>query len=70
MQLMMIFWTRWDCDCIRAKKERYTMEDTGNSEILNGLISYWSDRSESYSAQNLAEMECWRKDVWLSLIHI
>lgn len=29
--------------------------------ILEDLASYWADRAHSYSAQNLAEMNDWRK---------
>ena len=31
------------------------------TEILEGLTSYWSDRTHSYSSQNLEEMNDWRR---------
>ena len=40
----------------------------GQTPILEGLTSYWTDRAPSYSAQNLAEMNDWRRDAWRDLI--
>ena len=36
--------------------------------ILEDLTSYWTDRAHSYSAQNLAEMNDWRRQAWRELI--
>lgn len=36
--------------------------------ILEDLTSYWTDRAHSYSAQNLAEMNDWRRQAWRKLI--
>ena len=36
--------------------------------ILEDLTDYWTDRAHSYSAQNLAEMNDWRRDAWRELI--
>lgn len=38
------------------------------SEVLDTLTSYWSDRAHSYSAQNIAEMNDWRREAWRKLI--
>ena len=38
------------------------------TEILDGLRSYWKDRSPSYSAQNVAEMNNWKRRAWTDLI--
>lgn len=38
------------------------------SELLDTLTSYWTDRAHSYSAQNLAEMNDWRRKAWRDLI--
>ncbi|MBQ8975154.1 MAG: class I SAM-dependent methyltransferase [Oscillospiraceae bacterium] len=38
------------------------------TEILEGLTSYWSDRSHSYCAQNIQEMNNWKRDAWRNLI--
>ena len=40
----------------------------GKKEVLDGLKSYWGVRSESYSRQNVAEMNDWRRDVWRDMI--
>ena len=40
----------------------------GKNEVLDGLKSYWGVRSESYSRQNVAEMNDWRRDVWRDMI--
>ncbi len=37
-------------------------------EILDALTSYWTDRAQSYSAQNIAEMNDWRRQAWRELI--
>ena len=37
-------------------------------EILDTLTSYWTDRAQSYSAQNIAEMNDWRRQAWRELI--
>lgn len=39
-----------------------------NTEILDGLISYWTERAHSYSDQNIGELNDWRCDAWRSLI--
>ena len=44
--------------------EKHTDQDT----ILDELTSYWTDRAHSYSAQNLAEMNDWRREAWRNLI--
>lgn len=38
------------------------------NEILDELTSYWTDRAKSYSAQNIAEMNDWRRQAWRKLI--
>jgi ubiquinone/menaquinone biosynthesis C-methylase UbiE len=38
------------------------------SAVLKGLQSYWTDRSPSYSAQNVAEMNNWKRKAWTDLI--
>ena len=38
------------------------------SDVLEGLTSYWTERSESYSAQNVEEMNNWKRDAWRDLI--
>lgn len=38
------------------------------SGILDTLTSYWTDRAHSYSAQNIAEMNDWRRKAWRELI--
>lgn len=38
------------------------------SEIVEGLKSYWKDRSPSYSAQNVEEMNNWKRKAWCNLI--
>lgn len=40
----------------------------GCDEVLSGLQSYWNERSETYSEQNLEEMNGWQRDVWRDLI--
>lgn len=37
-------------------------------EVLNGLKSYWGERSTSYSRQNIEELNNWKRDVWRDLI--
>lgn len=37
-------------------------------EVLNGLKSYWGERSTSYSRQNVEELNNWKRDVWRDLI--
>ena len=36
--------------------------------VLGDLTDYWTERAHSYSAQNLAEMNDWRRDAWRELI--
>ena len=38
------------------------------SKMLEGLTGYWSDRAHSYSAQNIEEMNDWRRLAWRELI--
>ncbi len=38
------------------------------SGLLDTLTSYWTDRAHSYSAQNIAEMNDWRRIAWRNLI--
>lgn len=40
------------------------MEIREQSGLLNGLQSYWTERAHSYSTQNVAEMNDWRRDAW------
>ena len=40
----------------------------GTSEVLDTLTSYWTDRAHSYSEQNIAEMNDWRRRAWRELI--
>ena len=47
------------------KMKNNTAEQT---TILEDLTSYWTDRAHSYSAQNLAEMNDWRRQAWRKLI--
>lgn len=35
---------------------------------MDALTSYWTDRAKSYSAQNIAEMNDWRREAWRKLI--
>ena len=45
------------------------MQEHNNQDtILDALTSYWTDRAKSYSAQNIAEMNDWRKEAWRKLI--
>ncbi len=43
-------------------------EEKKQSEVLDTLTSYWSDRAHTYSAQNIAEMNDWRREAWRDLI--
>lgn len=36
--------------------------------VLEGLKSYWGVRSESYSRQNIEELNNWKRDAWRNLI--
>ena len=38
------------------------------TQMLEGLTSYWTDRAHSYSAQNIEEMNDWRQTAWRKLI--
>lgn len=41
------------------------MQEHNNQDtILDALTSYWTDRAKSYSAQNIAEMNDWRREAW------
>lgn len=42
--------------------------NTAKASVIGELTSYWSDRAHSYSAQNIAEMNDWRKEAWRNLI--
>ena len=45
------------------------MQEHNNQDtILDALTSYWTDRAKSYSAQNIAEMNDWRREAWRKLI--
>ena len=44
------------------------MKDEKVSKTLKGLQSYWTDRSPSYSAQNIEEMNNWKRKAWTDLI--
>ncbi len=39
-----------------------------HDEILEGLTSYWNERSVTYSEQNVEEMNNWKRDAWRNLI--
>ena len=39
-----------------------------SENVLDGLKSYWGVRSESYSRQNIEELNNWKKDAWRELI--
>lgn len=39
-----------------------------SENVLDGLKSYWGVRSESYSRQNIEELNNWKKDAWRKLI--
>lgn len=43
---------------------------TGSSSdvVLDGLKSYWDERSVTYSEQNMEEMDGWQREVWRKLI--
>ena len=43
-------------------------EEKETSAVLDMLTSYWTDRTHSYSAQNIAEMNDWRCKAWRELI--
>ncbi len=43
-------------------------DEIKDDSILEGLTSYWTDRAKSYSAQNIAEMNDWRRQAWRDLI--
>lgn len=43
-------------------------EQNKQDTILDALTSYWTDRAESYSVQNIAEMNDWRREAWRKLI--
>lgn len=47
----------------RGRKTRKMNESTQQtaSAVLKELQSYWTDRSPSYSAQNVAEMNNWKR---------
>lgn len=48
---------------------RYSNEQhMTSSEMVEGLTSYWTERSTSYSEQNMEEMNNWKRDVWRNLI--
>lgn len=36
--------------------------------VLDGLKAYWGIRSESYSRQNIEELNNWKRDAWRKLI--
>lgn len=42
--------------------------ETEKSEVLDTLTSYWTDRAHSYSEQNIAEMNDWRRKAWREMI--
>ena len=42
--------------------------DSQESDLLNGLVGYWSERSVTYSEQNVAEMNDHRRQLWRDLI--
>ncbi len=45
------------------------MQEHNNQDtILDALTSYWTDRAKSYSVQNIAEMNDWRREAWRKLI--
>ena len=43
-------------------------EERDETQILTGLKSYWTERAHSYSAQNVAEMNDWRRYAWRDVI--
>lgn len=43
-------------------------EEKETSALLDTLTSYWTDRAHSYSSQNIAEMNDWRRKAWRDLI--
>ena len=57
---------------VKPEQASYTHVDTTQKDyrgdILTGLQSYWDERSESYSEQNVEEMENWKKEAWRKLI--
>lgn len=43
-------------------------EQINSDKILDTITSYWKDRARSYSEQNIAEMNDWRRQAWRELI--
>ena len=52
----------------RTDKEMNDKLEPNVSQTLKGLQSYWTDRSPSYSAQNIEEMNNWKRKAWTDLI--
>ncbi len=52
-----------------ARPQPYiTVYEREKKGVLDGIKSYWGVRSDSYSRQNLDEMNDWRRDIWRDLI--
>ena len=43
-------------------------EKCSSIQIINAVSEYWNMRSESYSKQNIAELHCYKRDIWKKLI--
>lgn len=43
-------------------------ENRQDGHLQEGLVSYWNERSASYSDQNVEEMNDYRRDLWRELI--
>ena len=43
-------------------------QEKENTDFLEGITSYWTERAHSYSASNIAEMNDWRRGAWRRLI--
>lgn len=44
--------------------ERLDKSDMKKTEITDGMQDYWGVRSESYSRQNIEELNDWRREAW------
>ncbi len=52
----------------RNRRALNVKNQTNQDTTLAALTSYWKDRAKSYSAQNIAEMNDWRREAWRKLI--
>ena len=47
---------------------RNTTVHTAPANLMDGIQEYWTIRSDSYSRQNLSEMNSWKREAWRKLI--